>query len=440
MEFDDFKKTWEVREMKKIAIITFLGMLLVLFSISFSIQPGWAGEVDVLIEKLVEKGILTQSEANELLKETKKEAAKEKAEIEEVAKETAKKQRVKLPKWVKKMKFKGDFRLRYENNETDGAETRTRGRYRYRLGVESKVLDPVKLALGIASGPANPRTTNQSMDETFSSKNVTIDYAYAQYTPAKWATLWGGKFPNPLYRPMDLLWDSDIRPEGAAAKGGWRVAPNIDLLFTPAFYILEEESGTTKDPYMYAIEGGVLWKITDKMPLTFAATYYGFENLKGATLKFPGSGNAKVGTAPNQRYVFDYDSVALQGRFGWHDVFGVLPYLSLFGQYIKADDTTDEDKGWLAGFVIGHQKVKKFAQWMIRWDYRRLEKEAWLDALPDSDFYPSNDTNSKGWELLLQFGLAKNTMIQANYYQTEMILGTPNPEQKLLQLDVQWKF
>ena len=76
--------------MKKLTIITFLGMLLVVFSISFSTQPGWAGETDVLIEKLVEKGILTQSEANELLRETKREAAKEKAEIEEVAKKAAK--------------------------------------------------------------------------------------------------------------------------------------------------------------------------------------------------------------------------------------------------------------------------------------------------------------------------------------------------------------
>ena len=54
------KNQWEEREMKKLAVITFLGMLLVLFSISFSIQPGWAGETDVLIKKLVEKGILNQ--------------------------------------------------------------------------------------------------------------------------------------------------------------------------------------------------------------------------------------------------------------------------------------------------------------------------------------------------------------------------------------------
>ena len=417
-------------------------MLLVLFSISFSIQPGWAGETDVLIEKLVEKGILTQSEANELLKETKKEAAKEKAEIEEVAKEAAKKEKVKLPKWVERVKLKGDLRLRYEHNNTDGAENRDRGRFRYRLGVESKVLDQVKLGFGLASSGTDrgvdggdPRSRNTSFDSTFSSKIVTIDYAYAQYTPAKWATLWGGKIKNPLYRPMDLLWDSDITPEGAAGKGDWRVAPNLDLVFTPTFYLLEEESGTTKDPYMYAMEGAVRWKITDKMPLTFATTYYGFKNLKGATLKFPGKGNEKVGGA----YVFEYDSLALQGRLGWHDVFGVLPYLSFFGQYIKARDTTDQDLGWLAGLVFGHQKVKRFAQWLIRWDYRRLEQEAWLDALPDADFYTPSNTNSKGWELLLQLGLAKNTTIQANYYQTENILG-PNLDQKILQLDVQWKF
>jgi hypothetical protein len=418
--------------MKKLTIITFLGMLLVVFSISFSTQPGWAGETDVLIEKLVEKGILTQSEANELLRETKREAAKEKAEIEEVAKKAAKK--IKLPKWVEKLKLKGDLRLRYEYNDTDLAETRTRGRVRWRLQGKAKVVDKVKVGFGLASGGDDPRSTNQSFDNTFSSKGVRLDLAYAEYKPAKWATLWGGKFKNPLFRPRDLIWDGDINPEGVAAKGDWRVAPNFNLIFTPAFYVLEELSGTTKDIYMYAMEGGVRWKITDKMPLTLTGTYYSFDNLKGTNVSFPGDSNTRVGG----NLMFEYDSVHLQGRLEIHDV-GPLPYLSVYGQYIKADEPPDEDKGWLAGALIGTKKVKKFGDWRLRWDYRRLERDAWLDAFPDSDFY-GGDTNAKGWELLGMLGVAKNTVLQANYYQTENILGTPVVEQKLLQFDLVLKF
>lgn len=57
--------------MKKISIIIFIltGLLL-----TFGITQSWAGEVDILVNKLVEKGILSHSEAQELVKEMQKEA------------------------------------------------------------------------------------------------------------------------------------------------------------------------------------------------------------------------------------------------------------------------------------------------------------------------------------------------------------------------------
>ncbi len=67
--------------MKRIALITFVGILL----ISFNIQTVWAGKVDILIKKLVEKKILSESEAKELINEIQKEDDIEKAEIKKVA-------------------------------------------------------------------------------------------------------------------------------------------------------------------------------------------------------------------------------------------------------------------------------------------------------------------------------------------------------------------
>src|SRR3989338_9161129 len=84
-------------------------------------SPGLAAttQVDSLIEKLVEKKILTKSEGIKLKGEI---AADEKLIREEGLK-------VSLPEWVQKMKLKGDFRLRYQyerkKNDTDA---RSRGR------------------------------------------------------------------------------------------------------------------------------------------------------------------------------------------------------------------------------------------------------------------------------------------------------------------------
>lgn len=105
--------------MKKLALISLLGILLV----SFNIQPVCAGEVDILIKKLVEKGILTQSDAQELLKETQKETAKEKAETKEAAREVAKKEieskTLALQKGLKGLGVGGTYFLEYFSQDYD---------------------------------------------------------------------------------------------------------------------------------------------------------------------------------------------------------------------------------------------------------------------------------------------------------------------------------
>jgi len=88
-----------------------------------------AGEVDLLIQKLVEKNILSANEAQILLDDTKQEVAKQNA----LAKNDA------IPAWVQSIKMKGDLRLRYQTEKKDeGSTTRNRARVRYRLGVEAK--------------------------------------------------------------------------------------------------------------------------------------------------------------------------------------------------------------------------------------------------------------------------------------------------------------
>ncbi len=70
--------------------------------------------------------------------------------------------------------------------------------------------------------------------------------------------------------------------------------------------------------------------------------------------------------------------------------------------------------------------------------YRYLGKDAVLDILPDSDMY-SGKTNVKGIEAVLSFGLSKNITLDLDYYHTEQITGTKNPE-SVLQVDFNYKF
>ena len=99
-----------------------------------------ASEVDVLLQKLVEKGILSSSEAQAVRSETNEEVAKQDKEKQEAVKEEVKKSI--LPDWVKNTKLTGDFRLRYEYKRDKGSEVATnRPRFRLRAGLEDQVND-----------------------------------------------------------------------------------------------------------------------------------------------------------------------------------------------------------------------------------------------------------------------------------------------------------
>ena len=94
--------------MKIKTIIATLLTSAALFTFSSSV---FAGDVDILIEKLVEKKILTQSEAKDIVKEIKKEGEKSSSS------------------WAEKVKVKGDVRFRYQTEDKDSsAVSRDRSR------------------------------------------------------------------------------------------------------------------------------------------------------------------------------------------------------------------------------------------------------------------------------------------------------------------------
>ncbi|MFA5717026.1 MAG: putative porin [Desulfobulbaceae bacterium] len=392
----------------------------------FSGTPCLADKVDLLIEKLVDKNILTRSEATEMLQAIEAEAAKEAAEPAVTPEGGG------VPEWVSKIKLKGDMKVRYEHIDTDEKVDRDRGRFRLRLGAEAAVTDSVKVGFGLASGGSNPRTTIQSFSDTFSSKDVSIDYAYASYQPFDEMTLTGGKMKNPLWLPGDLLWDTDINPEGAAARFSWKFGSALELFVTPMFFVLDELSSTSSDPVMYAVQPGVRQKITDNIDLTLAVAAYGFSNVKGSVLDYSSGSNTLSGDG----LLYDYDSIGVGAELGFTEV-GFLPYFAFFGEYINNPDPDDENEGYLAGLKFGHKKVAAFGQWQVKYSYRHIETDSWLDIFPDSAFF-GGATNAKGHEGIFIFGLNKYVDLTVDYYATEEIEG--DISQNVLQMDVNVKF
>lgn len=343
-----------------------------------------------------------------------------------------------IPEWIKTIKLKGDVRLRYQLTTKDEAgkdiADRSRGRVRARIGIGAKVADGVKVGIGLASGGDDPRSTNQSFDDNFSSKGFQLDYAYAEMALADSVTLFGGKFARKkaVWHPSDLLWDSDINVEGAslALKKG-------SLFLNAGGFILEEEK-ISSDPALYVVQPGIKTKAGD-FSIKAALAYYAFSAVQGRSMDFSSGTNSLIDpTDANSGLLFDYDAIAPAVEVAVKNPMGgALPYGAIFGEYVKNSDPSDKNTGFLAGFKVGDKKVKKKKQWQFKYLYRKLEKDAWLDALPDSDF-AGGKTGYKGHEVILKFGLRKNVVFALDYTMTEEINGSK--EEDIAQVDFNFKF
>jgi len=402
----------------------------------------WAAtSVDALIEKLVDKGVLSRIEGIQL-----------KAEIAEdehlVRKEGLK---ADLPQWLQNMKLKGDLRLRYQYERDDNdADARERGRVRYRLGLETKIADNVKVGAGLASGGDDPRSTNQTFDDTFETGDIRLDYAYAEYTPIENVKLVGGKFPfkNYLWTPTDLLWDGDVNPAGGAIHAEHALLDNVTGFLNTGVWVIDEHNKTDMmGRFLNYAQGGLKVK-EGSVDAAAAATYYGFHGVKGTCPDWSAGTNTGItstgsGGSCTGALMYDYDSVGTSAEVGVAKLFGGLPFgiderISAFGDFIHNVDPDDNNVGWAAGIKFGNKKVTK-GNWQAKWLYAYLEKDAWLDALPDSDRLGGR-TDVQGHEASFSYGLLDNVTLGLDYYQTKRIVATAENVEHLIQGDVVLKF
>jgi hypothetical protein len=290
------------------------------------------------------------------------------------------------------------------------------------------------VSAGISTGGNDPRSSNQTLGNTFDTPDLRLDYAYGEIRPLTWATIRAGKLKGikaQIFRPSDLLWDSDINPEGLSLllKGeSDRLTP-----FTNAgLWVLDELHNRPDDPYMYVVQPGIQARFSPGVHATVAMTYYGFEGVRQSILEHSSWSNTTSGNV----LVYDYDAVnpSLDVRFipG-----GVVPFLGFFGEGVMTFDPDSQNIGYLGGIKFGAPKVKDCGQWQFTYMYRHLERDAWLDAFPDSDAY-AGWTGVQGHEMIFEIGVGRRASLALDCYAMEPFDGTGNLG--LVQVDLNLKF
>ena len=325
--------------------------------------------------------------------------------------------------WTDSVALKGDIRLRYQNEQEKPGAGRDRTRIRYRLGVSAQPTAGWEIGGGLATGPADPRSTNQTFTESFSKKAINLDYGYAQYLFNDHLKLIGGKFRTTgyLYTVSDLLYDTDINPEGISANFTYSSDFGSSFANT-GLWVMEEKSASDKDPYLAYLQLGQSYS-SDSVFASLAGTYYSFED------------NTTAGAFPTTGANTDFEFsgiYSLSGELGLHNLIGEGPRVSLIADLLENSDTDTSDE---AGYLLGFKGT--YALWSFRYNYARLDRNSWPDFLPDADRY-SGRTGIRGHEFLVEYAIMKNVLLAVNYYLSEQ--DTTGFEQDLLQLDLNVKF
>src|SRR5438876_11480602 len=140
------------------------------------------------------------------------------------------KKAVELPDWLKRTTVFGDVRYRHEgfyhqpHKEGAVVTARNRERIRARLGVRVAFTDELSATIRGASGnPNDVISTNENLTGNFNRKNFNLDWAYLTFAPGKSfdlrpgaVAITAGKFPNPIFRTDEMIFDEDLSLEGAS--------------------------------------------------------------------------------------------------------------------------------------------------------------------------------------------------------------------------------
>lgn len=321
--------------------------------------------------------------------------------------------------WTNSIALKGDLRTRYDYTDRDGNESRGRGRLRYRLGVIANPVSNLEVGAGIASGTGDQRSANQSFDQVFSGKQLNLDYAYMQYGFGHGVTAIAGKFStkNYLWTPTDVMWDSDINPEGASAK--YTGSNAIGAFYAQGgLWVLSDSRPTSNDAYLAYGQLGQSWKSGDWFG-TVAATTYVFSHIKDTNSVFRGEGNTDT----------HMNSFSLASELGTQFGPGTA---SLVGEFIDNYETSSsQDIAWSVGTKYVWNK------WSMKYLYADLDANAVPDFLPDSDRF-EGDTGVHGHEFEIQYEIIKHIVLGLDYYHVQQT--ATNIDENRLQADISVKF
>lgn len=316
-----------------------------------------------------------------------------------------------------------------------------------------------------------------------------LQYDYVDEEGNDWFSFWGGRIPNLFmstemnYSSMLSFTglvgtfryhfnqdDSAVSSYHAATPTG-RYGINLgpqtpDGLFaTLGILPIEDVDFSSKDKYMWAAQTGVDWLAFSDSRMKIAASYYGYQNIRAirnsydsftynwTAPEFLQKGNSlgAINDATNQSscntgslgaqnvclvglasdfQIFDVMAVFDLAEFAPTHIMFTADYAKNFGfssSYIQnmfGETISPQTNAYYVRLDVGDPEVRRFNDWNMLFSYRYIERDAVLDAFNDPIFHVGG-TDTKGWVVGAQYGIANNTWVDLRWLSSDVISGPP---------------
>jgi hypothetical protein len=337
--------------------------------------------------------------------------------------------------WAERLRWKGDFRYRYENIDTEGQDARNRSRIRARTHLEADLTPDLQVGFGLATGGDDPVSANVTLGGGGSRKTIDLDLAYFDWAGLANTHIIGGKFSNFLVRPQKtgLMWDGDWRPEGLGVT--WESGS----FFAQGLGTWLEGDSRNGTEFAWVAQAGMNVELGAGR-LMFGAGYSEFD-IAGATPLFGDPddfyGNSFVTDPLTGELVFAYNYRQVEAFAEYRLELAGRP-LALYADYVVNTDADENDTGYLFGAKYGAAKSR--GTWDASVFYEKLEADATVGLLTDSDF-GGGGTDAKGYVFQGTYAFHDNWNFRMTYFLNEIDIASEDPRDfDRLQLDLNFKY
>ncbi len=381
-----------------------------------------------------------------------------------------------VPNWVRGMQIDGDLRMRFqsdtfgddnapainvtETNRTrslsllNTSENRQRLRVRARLGVTFTADEQWSAGLRLTTGnTTDPLSSNQTLGNFNNRYTTAFDRAYVRFTTGEQFNVVAGRFGNPWFG-TDLMWANDLSFDGVAVQWAPRLWGNTRGFLTAAAVPIQEVELSSRDKWLFGVQAGLDFPGSGVVRSKIGLAYYEYRNILGKANVAGLNSSLNDFTAPafaqkgNTLFNISVDParplLALASEYSIVNLTGTVAIeipgrkqLTLTGDYVRnvgfdaasvsartGENVSGEIDGYAFRVAFGDSSVNKRHDWQAFFGYKRVERDAVLDAFTDSDLRLGG-TDTKGFVLGGSYGLGRNAVTTLRWLSGDSISGAP---------------